>query len=70
MNRNIIIAAIIIILVLVGFWLWSRQAAAPDQSKIAPTGDTTSTINSDLQNIDIGDLDQEFKGIDTDLQSL
>jgi len=69
MNKTFLIILAIIILLLAGIWLWTYKASAPSSQQITPT-DATSVINKDLQNIDTGDLDQEFQDIDKNLQSL
>ncbi len=40
------------------------------EQKVIPEDDSVSTINDDLQKIEISDLESEFKEIDQDLNSL
>ncbi len=70
------------IVVLIVAFLWLRQMQAPTApapslpSQTSPTAppaakeDTTSAINRDLQALDTGDLDKEFKAVDADINSL
>ena len=79
MNKNILIAIIVIVAaVVIGFVVWFIQSSqAPtvpvplveDASKSA-ANDAVSAVNSEIENIDIGDLDKEFQDIDADFQSL
>ncbi|MEK7568153.1 MAG: hypothetical protein AAB498_00795 [Patescibacteria group bacterium] len=79
MNKNILIAIIVIVAaVVIGFVVWFIQSSqAPtvpvplveDASKSA-VNDTVSAVNSEIEKIDIGDLDKEFQDIDADFQSL
>lgn len=72
----IIVVAVIVILGFVYLWwqgqegaeLGSVPAAGGDIS--APTDDTTSAIQSDLDAVGIDNLDQEFQEIDNDLNQL
>ncbi len=79
MSKNILIAIIVIVAAaVIGFVVWFIQSSqAPtvpvplveDASKSA-VNDTVSAVNSEIENIDIGDLDKEFQDINADLQSL
>lgn len=79
MNKNIFIAIIVIVAaVVIGFVVWFIQSSqAPtvpvplveDASKSA-ANDAVSAVNSEIENIDIGDLDKEFQDVDADFQSL
>lgn len=79
MNKNILIAIIVIVAaVVIGFVVWFIQSSqAPtvpvplveDASKSA-ANDAVSAVNSEIENIDIGDLDKEFQDVDADFQSL
>lgn len=40
------------------------------QKQTQKEADTTSAINQDLEGIDVGELDQEFKDIDSVLETL
>lgn len=76
MKKTIII---IVILAIVGviFWMLKSKTNAPATESINTTttqnqaDDTGITaINKDIDSIDIGNTDQEFKDIDTDLKAL
>lgn len=78
-NLYIIIAAVVI-LAFVGIWLRQTQkpVAPPveinqpvnNQAPEAPLKDTTSSINKELEGINVNDLDKEFQSIDADLKNL
>ena len=74
MNKNIlIIAAAVVVLVLAGIWFWSNQSSAPSQTQqpsSQESSDATGSINADLEALDFPDVDKEFQGIDTDINSL
>lgn len=67
---------IIIILIIAGalFLMFRPKANTPviDTGTNQDIVDDTeiTTINKDIESIDIGDADQEFKDIDTDLKAL
>ncbi|HXF43959.1 MAG TPA: hypothetical protein VNK70_00555 [Candidatus Paceibacterota bacterium] len=64
---------IIVIVVIIGFLLWGNDASrvsAPTGSEVVPGNDTTGAINQDLENLELGDLNQEFETIDADLNQL
>jgi flagellar basal body-associated protein FliL len=77
-----IIAALIIIVILVAVSMWQNsktkvndeaEEATPNEIGDLPTDsteDTTPVINEDIDSIDINDLEQEFKDIDKDIESL
>ena len=76
MKKTIIV---IIILLIAGavFWMFKSKTNAPaTETTNVPTtqnqADDTeiTTINSDIESIDIGNTDQDFKDINTDLQGL
>lgn len=82
MSKNILIAIIVIVAAaVIGFVVWFIQSS---QAPTVPSGnsygvkinssesaaDTITAVNAEIENIDIGDLDKEFKNIDADLQSL
>ncbi|MDP3014926.1 MAG: hypothetical protein Q8N28_00660 [bacterium] len=77
----VLIIGVVVILIGLGVWYWQSQeekiitppATVPTAPATAPATvkeDSTSAINQELDNIDVGDLDKEFQAIDTDLNSL
>ncbi|GEM_PF-2159852 len=74
MNKTYIIIAAIV-LIAAGLWFWSNQSASnAPVNNTTPVGagaadaDTTTSINQDLDNLNVKSPD--FKSIDTDLNSL
>lgn len=81
-----VIVGLIVVLIFLGIWYWLVQkksvvpqevtpTVAPSQPPAAvqpvpPKEDSVSAINQELNNLDIGNLDQEFQTIDADLNSL
>ncbi|MEK7149356.1 MAG: hypothetical protein AAB796_03070 [Patescibacteria group bacterium] len=71
MNKNLIILVVIIVLIALGVWYWNSSLYQPSTTATAPTTeDTTTAIDADLSNINVESGDQDFKDIDTDLQTL
>jgi cell division protein YceG involved in septum cleavage len=80
-KTNIIALVVIVILVLIvgGVIYWQSKREIPPlppvskevtRTKGPGKDDSTDTIFKDLESVDIGNLDQEFKEIDQDLNSL
>ncbi|KKT21178.1 MAG: hypothetical protein UW04_C0009G0004 [Parcubacteria group bacterium GW2011_GWB1_43_8] len=76
MKKTIII---VIILIIAGaiFWMFKSKTNTPaTETTNMPTtqnqvDDTEiTTINSDIESIDVGDIDQEFNDLNKDLQGL
>ena len=81
MSKTLLII-IVIIAAIAGFWLWNSNKL--EEGLLEPTpvsqglpqlpevsqGDTTSQIQEDLDKIDVGDIDNQFENIDTDLNNL
>ena len=76
MKKTIII---VIILIIAGaiFWMFKSKTNTPaTETTNMPTtqnqvDDTEiTTINSDIESIDVGDIDQEFNDLNNDLQGL
>jgi cell division protein YceG involved in septum cleavage len=74
-----IVLVIVVIVVLAGVWYWARESIVrpvptppPTKpvEKITPKEDSVTAINQDLDKVEILNLDQEFQGIDQDLNSL
>ncbi|MBI2515257.1 hypothetical protein HYV91_03740 [Candidatus Wolfebacteria bacterium] len=85
MNKVIIIIIALVLLLGAGVWFWRSQApsSAPlgtstpagtsgeESRALAPLPeDTTANIQKDLDDVRLLDVDQEFKDIDKDLESL
>lgn len=64
---------VIVVLIVVGYWFWQfRQgpgAGLPQLPQVS-NEDTAAQINQDLDQINLGDIDAEFKNIDVDLNNL
>ncbi|MEK7537168.1 MAG: hypothetical protein AAB584_01875 [Patescibacteria group bacterium] len=79
---KILLIIIVIIAAIAGFWLWSSNKSDEGLLESTPSaeglpqlpevseGDTTSQIQEDLDNIDLGDIDKQFENIDADLNNL
>ena len=63
---------IIIVVVLILWWLWQSGGDLRNLPQLPGVSeeDTTTQIQQDLNQIDLGDIDQEFQSIDTDLNNL
>ncbi len=77
MNTKIYIIVGVVVLVLVGALAWlalapeKPVAPAPAPTPVAaPANDSTTAIGKDLDAVDLGNLDQEFKDVDADLNAL
>lgn len=72
MNKNILIIAVAVVVIALAGWLWYQKGYAPatEQETSQEQSDTTSSIQADLEALDLGDLDAEFESIDQDLNSL
>ena len=73
-NTNIFIALVVIVLLLLGVvYFTNNQRSAPGPASPSPQtsqSDDTASISSDLDQIDPGNVDAEFKDIDRDLDAL
>ncbi|MEK7659552.1 MAG: hypothetical protein AAB338_02800 [Patescibacteria group bacterium] len=86
MSKKILLAIIVIIAAIAGFWLWNSNKSEEGLLELTPSvegfpqlpevseGDTTGQIQEDLNKIDLGDIDKQidkqFENIDTDLNGL
>lgn len=71
---------VIIIIVAVGAWLWylsdridltkEPSTEGLPQLPVVSEEDTTTQIQQDLEQIDLGDIDKQFESIDADLNNL
>lgn len=76
MNRTLWIIVIIVI-VAAGWWLWNAkwqqpavpESALPEVPEVSQE-DTTTAIQEDLEQIDLGDIDEQFEQIDAELDNL
>ena len=75
-KKNIIIIIFALVVVILIIWLFAAreqstfQPSAENQDLTAPANDSAPNISQDLEGIDVGDLNQEFQAIDSDLNSL
>lgn len=71
-KKNYIIIAVLIIVAIIGFVWWSdmKKAEAPEPQESAMPIDTTDAIQEDLADINIGDIDAEFKDVDAAINEL
>lgn len=73
MNNKIIFLIVIIVLAVLGYVYQDKLGTyftPTTKVEITVPADTTEVINTEVQSIDIGDLDADFKAIDTDINSL
>lgn len=73
--KKIILAIIILVLAALAFWFISKPKEVPmDENSIQteiPANDTAESIGQDIEKeANIGDLNEDFKDIENDLQSL
>ena len=63
---------IIIVVILILWWLWQSGGDLGNLPQLpgASEGDTTTRIQEDLQQIDLGDINKEFENIDANLNQL
>ena len=69
MNKNIIIAIIVLVILALGGLWWVRSNKGSNYVPLQPN-DTTGMIIQDADALDMGDIDKEFQDIDKDLQTL
>ena len=62
--KYLIIAAIIVIAIV----LWGRSGNNTDT--IAPGSEVSTDLQNEAASVDVGDLDQDFQDIDTDINKL
>lgn len=63
---------ITITVILVLWWLWQQGGGLGNLPQLPGVSeeDTTTRIQQDLEQLDLGDINQEFQSIDVDLNSL
>lgn len=75
--KKTIIVIIILLIAGLAFWMFKSKTNTPttettnmpaNQSQVADTD--ISTINKDIDSIDVGNTDQEFNDVNKDLQGL
>ncbi|MDO8467065.1 MAG: hypothetical protein Q7S83_02905 [bacterium] len=66
MKKNLVLILVAVALIVLGFWYWNsvKEEAAP------LSDDNSSAINAELNGVDLGDLDAEFKDIEAELGTL
>lgn len=72
-KKTILVTVVAGIVVLAALVWWVKQAQAPEQIQVSPmpTPDAeTTSINQDVDSINVGDLNTEFDAIDKDLKGL
>lgn len=71
--KNSTIIAIVIVIVALGVWyvVSQRETVAPGVP-VSETAaeDTTGVINTDVENINIGDIDGDINSLKSDIQGL
>jgi len=66
MSRTFIIILVVIVAVVAGIWLLlGRQ-----KPSVPPAADSTTAINDSLNQIDLLDINSQFKEIDDDINNL
>ncbi|TSC82268.1 MAG: hypothetical protein G01um101419_622 [Parcubacteria group bacterium Gr01-1014_19] len=65
MKKNLILLLVVVALVALGAWYWS---SSEEGSKLAE--DSTAAISQDLDGVDLGDLESEFKDVQEALGTL
>lgn len=77
MNTKIYIVVVLVAVLIVGVGAWlmltpeKPQAVTPPPSPVAiPAQDSTAAIFNDLNAVELGNIDQEFKDVDADLNAL
>ena len=73
MNNKIIFLIVIVVLSVLGYVYQDKLGtyfAPTTKVEITVPSDTTEVINTEVQNIDIGDIDSDFESIDKDINTL
>lgn len=72
-NKTLIVVIVIIIIVVIGYIVFRQRNLPPGgETPIPPdgTGTPPTDTGEELDAIDVGDLESEFKGIDDELNNL
>lgn len=76
MNKKMLWIIVIIVLAASGYWLWNSKWQQPGFESVLPglpevsEEDTTTQIQQNLEQIDLGDIDAQFETIDAELNNL
>jgi predicted negative regulator of RcsB-dependent stress response len=67
-----IIIAVVVVIAIAGFAWWStmKKEEAPEMRGAAESVDTTDAIQKDISNINVGNVETEFKGVDETIKAL
>jgi uncharacterized protein YxeA len=76
--KKIIYIAVVVVLIILAVIIWERMAipvaapaSAPGANAVSPTSsDSVQAIQSDINNVSVGNVDQQFQGIDQGINSL
>ena len=72
--KNTFWLIIAIVAIAVGYWLWNSKwqvgTEGLPQLPAVSEEDTAAQIQQDLEQIDLGDIDQQFESIDAELNNL
>ena len=77
MNKKTLWTIIIIVVIATGYWLWNAkwgseslpESALPEVPEVSQE-DTTTAIQQNLEQIDLGDIEGQFQNIDANLNNL
>ena len=77
MNKKTLWTIIIIVIIAAGYWLWNAkwgseslpESALPEVPEVSQE-DTTTAIQQNLEQIDLGDIEGQFQNIDANLNNL
>lgn len=80
MSQKTLLTIIIVAVVVGGIWYWDSRTMTEDKPGVSNESlfqlpevseeDTTAVIQQDLEQIDLGDIDEQFQGIDAELNNL
>jgi len=66
-----ILLAIVVVIIIAAVLIYGKPAVAPiKDASIDQTVDTTESITSDIDAVNIGNLDADFNALDKDINSL
>ncbi len=66
-KQTLLLSVVVVILVVLGIWYFS--SSAPQQSAQQPE-DSATAIASDLNSIDLGDINSDFQSVNSDINTL